>query len=145
MLAIADQHLTLVQQIGALGPVNHVVHAIGDVDQLVVIQPDEFGFAKIEIGVVTGDDGVVHYRTGQLHGALHAARDHGIRIDDAARRLRLRNPRGTLRKEEGRHVRRGRDGGGVIVCSPMKEVPRGHHAKNRENGEERQRKRAQEP
>jgi len=90
MFAIADQHLALVQQVSALGPVDHVVHAIGNVDQLIVIEAHQLGVGDIEIGVVTGDDGIVNHRAGQLHGALDAARDNGKRIDDATRRFRFR-------------------------------------------------------
>ena len=90
MLAVADQHLALVQQVSALGPVDHVVHAIGDVDQFIVIQAHQLSPGNIEIRVVSGDDRVVHHGAGQFHGALHAARDNGIRVNDAARRLRFR-------------------------------------------------------
>jgi hypothetical protein len=92
VLAIADQHLALVQQVGALGPVDHIVHAVGDVDHLIVIQAHQLCSGNIEIGVVTGDDRIVHHGAGQFHGALHATGNYGIWINDASRRLRFRYP-----------------------------------------------------
>lgn len=89
MLAVADQHLALAEHGGALGPVDRVVHAIGDVNHLVAIQPHHPGIRNIEIRVVLRDDRIVNQGAGQLKGALNATRDYGEWIDDAARRVRL--------------------------------------------------------
>jgi hypothetical protein len=120
VLAIADQHLALAEQGGALGPVDRVIHAIGDVHHLVVIQPHHPGIRNIEICVVPSDYWIVNHRTGQLEGALNATRDYGEWIDHTTGRVRFGQPRCALLEEERRHIRAGRGYWGII-CEAVAE------------------------
>jgi hypothetical protein len=100
-------------------------------------QTNQFRVGHIEIGIVFGDDRIMHGRIRELHGALHTAGDNGIRIHHAARCVGLGNSRRALRQEKWRHIRCCRDYRTVVSSPAMKDHPRSDHAGNHDAGENR--------
>jgi hypothetical protein len=93
------------------------------VDRLVVSQANNLRVGDVEIGIVFGDDGIVHDRAGEFHGALHPAGDDGIRIYDATGCIRFRSSRSALLQEKRRHIWRRRGYWTIVDGAPMKDRP----------------------
>lgn len=89
--------------------------------RLVVSQAHKLGVGDVEIGVMLGDDRIVHNRAGELPSALHTAGYDGVRINNAMRGVRFRNARRALLQEKRRHIWRRRDYRTVVRGATMED------------------------
>jgi hypothetical protein len=70
---IRDNFFALMESNGLARPIDLIAQAVREMDEPVGTQMNDFGFAIIESGVVSADDGVPFSGLLQLRRTLHAA------------------------------------------------------------------------
>jgi hypothetical protein len=78
VLAVRQDLLALTELDLLVGPKDAVAHAVGDIDQAILVESDDTSIFYIEIGIMGSDDRVVVGCRFKFLGAFDASRNYGV-------------------------------------------------------------------